>query len=129
MQIIEPVLGYSKPDNSTQPPLVPCGVFNAYSVISSPSSVVSQWESQRETYTWKLDATVTALGRGTLLLDVEVPELAAGSLDDAGQVGLGVVGLPPALYSKKPSVSTTAATTGALLRGERTRQVDGYPRT
>ncbi|KAH0294515.1 hypothetical protein KCU62_g315, partial [Aureobasidium sp. EXF-3399] len=34
---------------------------------------------------------VTALGSGTLLLDVKVTELATGSLDDSDLVGLGVV--------------------------------------
>lgn len=43
------------------------------------------------TYTRELDATVTALGSSALLLDVEVPELAAGGLDDADLVGPRVV--------------------------------------
>lgn len=43
------------------------------------------------THTGELDATVTALGSGTLLLDVLVSELAAGGLDDANAVGPCVV--------------------------------------
>jgi hypothetical protein len=43
------------------------------------------------THTRELDATVTALGSSTLLLDVEVPERAAGGLDDADLVGPRVV--------------------------------------
>ena len=43
------------------------------------------------THTRELDATVTALGSSALLLDVEVPELAAGGLDDADLVGPRVV--------------------------------------
>lgn len=44
-----------------------------------------------KTHARELDAAVTALHRGALLLDVKVPELAAGSLDDADLVALGVV--------------------------------------
>ena len=43
------------------------------------------------THTGKLDATVTALGGSTLLLDVEVPELTTGGLDDTDLVGPRVV--------------------------------------
>lgn len=43
------------------------------------------------THTRELDATVTTLGSGSLLLDVEVTELAAGGLDDADFVGPRVV--------------------------------------
>lgn len=43
------------------------------------------------THTRELDATVTTLGSGSLLLDVEVPELAAGGLDDTDLVGPRVV--------------------------------------
>lgn len=43
------------------------------------------------THTGELDAAVTALGSGTLLLDVQVSEVAARSLDDADPVGPGVV--------------------------------------
>lgn len=43
------------------------------------------------THTGELDATVTALGSSALLLDVEVPELTAGGLDDADLVGPRVV--------------------------------------
>ena len=43
------------------------------------------------THTGELDATVTALGSGTLLLQVKVPELAAGGLDNANLVRPRVV--------------------------------------
>ena len=43
------------------------------------------------THTGELDAAVTALGSSALLLDVEVPELAAGGLDDTDLVGPRVV--------------------------------------
>lgn len=43
------------------------------------------------THTGELDATVTALGSGTLLLQVKVPELTTRSLDDANLVGPRVV--------------------------------------
>lgn len=43
------------------------------------------------THTGELDATVTALGSSTLLLEVKVPELATGGLDDAHLVGPRVV--------------------------------------
>jgi hypothetical protein len=43
------------------------------------------------TYTRELDAAVTALGRGTLLLDVKVPVLATGGPDNADLVGDRVV--------------------------------------
>lgn len=38
------------------------------------------------TYTRELDAAVTALGSGTLLLDVQVPEVSTRGLDDADTV-------------------------------------------
>lgn len=43
------------------------------------------------THTGELDATVTALGSSTLLLQVKVTELTAGGLDDANLVGPRVV--------------------------------------
>lgn len=43
------------------------------------------------TYTRELDAAVTALGRGTPLLDVKVPVLATGGPDNADLVGDRVV--------------------------------------
>jgi hypothetical protein len=43
------------------------------------------------THAGELGATVTALGSSALLLDVEVTELAARSLDDADLVGPRVV--------------------------------------
>jgi hypothetical protein len=43
------------------------------------------------THTGELDAAVTALGSGTLLLQVKVPELTTRSLDDANLVGPCVV--------------------------------------
>lgn len=43
------------------------------------------------THTRELDAAVTALGSGTLLLQVKVPELTTRSLDDANLVGPRVV--------------------------------------
>lgn len=52
-----------------------------------------------KTYTAELGAAVTALGRSTLLLGVEVSQLAAGGLNDADFVGLGVVSV------KKPIAS------------------------
>ena len=47
--------------------------------------------SPEKTYAGELDAAVTALGSGALLLDVQVPELAAGGPDHADLVGDGVV--------------------------------------
>jgi hypothetical protein len=46
---------------------------------------------ERLTYTWELDATVTALWCGSLLLEVEVTELATWGLDNADLVGGGVI--------------------------------------
>ena len=46
---------------------------------------------QRSTHTRELDATVTALGSGTLLLQVKVTELTTRGLDDANLVGPRVV--------------------------------------
>jgi hypothetical protein len=43
------------------------------------------------THTGELNATVTALGSGTLLLQVKVPELTTRGLDDANLVGPRVV--------------------------------------
>lgn len=43
------------------------------------------------TYTRELDLAVTALGSRASLLDVQVSGVAAGGLDDADLVGLGVV--------------------------------------
>lgn len=51
-----------------------------------------------ETYTWELGAAVTALWSSTLLLEVQVSQLAAGSLDNADLVAASVVWHPPALY-------------------------------
>lgn len=48
-------------------------------------------ESLGITHTRELDATVTALGSGTLLLDVKVTELTARGLDDPNLVGPRVV--------------------------------------
>lgn len=56
----------------------------------------------RKTYTAELQATVTAFRRSTLLLGVEVSELAARGLDDADFVGLGVVS------AKNPTASVSA---------------------
>lgn len=52
---------------------------------------IANKEQKCSTYTWEFDATVAALGRGTLLLDVKVSELTTGSLDHADLVRLGVV--------------------------------------
>ena len=43
------------------------------------------------TYTWELDATVTALWCSALLLEVKVTELSTWGLDDADLVGGGVI--------------------------------------
>jgi hypothetical protein len=43
------------------------------------------------THTRELDTAVTALGSGTLLLDVQVTEVTTGGLDDADTVGPRVV--------------------------------------
>ena len=43
------------------------------------------------THTGELDTAVTALGSGTLLLDVQVAEVTTGGLDDADTVGPRVV--------------------------------------
>lgn len=48
-------------------------------------------KSTGSTHTGELDAAVTTLGSSALLLDVEVPELAARGLDDANLVGPRVV--------------------------------------
>jgi hypothetical protein len=45
------------------------------------------------TYTWEFDAAVTAFWGRTLLLDVEVSKLAAGGLDHADLVRLGIVSI------------------------------------
>lgn len=43
------------------------------------------------TYTWELDATVTALWCSALLLEVKVTKLSTWGLDDADLVGGGVI--------------------------------------
>lgn len=43
------------------------------------------------THTRELDTAVTALGSGTLLLDVQVTEVTTGGLDDTDTVGPRVV--------------------------------------
>lgn len=43
------------------------------------------------THTRELDTAVSALGSGTLLLDVQVTEVTTGGLDDADTVGPRVV--------------------------------------
>ena len=43
------------------------------------------------TYTWELDAAVTAFWCSTLLLEVKDTELATWGLDDADLVGGGVI--------------------------------------
>ena len=59
---------------------------------NSPENHIAQLRnSLGNTHTRELDATVTALGGGSLLLDMEVPELTAGGLDDADLVGPRVV--------------------------------------
>lgn len=68
------------------------------------------------TYTWELDATVTALGCGTLLLEVEVTELATWSPDNADLVGGRVVPVIEVSanahmpHSSRPSLSYRMAT-------------------
>ena len=47
-----------------------------------------RWTS---TYACKLDTTVTALGSGTLLLDMQVSKISTRGLDDADTVGPRVV--------------------------------------
>jgi len=51
------------------------------------------------TYTCELDTTVTALGGGSSLLDVQVAELTTWGLDHADLVGLGVVSDSTVQYS------------------------------
>lgn len=58
---------------------------NSHIVIRSTTRPIGS------THTGELDATVTALGSSALLLDMEVPELTAGGLDDANLVGPRVV--------------------------------------
>jgi hypothetical protein len=61
------------------------------------------------TYTWELDATVTALGCSALLLDVLISEFTTWGLDHADLVGLGVVSITQEQselvpnHSKEPS--------------------------
>ena len=55
------------------------------------SHIFRQKKSRRSTHTRELDATVTALGSGTLLLQVKVTELTTRGLDDANLVGPRVV--------------------------------------
>lgn len=54
-------------------------------------------DSRVGTHAGEFDATVTALGSGTLLLQVKVSQLAAGGLDHADLVGDRVVRLPSPL--------------------------------
>lgn len=54
----------------------------------------------RITHTRELDATVTTLGSGTLLLQVKVSQLTTGGLDDANLVGPRVVAI-----GRKPSIN------------------------
>jgi len=58
------------------------------------------------TYTWELDAAVTALWCSSLLLEVEVTELATWGLDNADLVGGGVV--PVITRVSRVSVSSSS---------------------
>lgn len=68
------------------------------------------------TYTWELDAAVTALWCGTLLLEVKVTELATWSPDNADLVGGRVVPVIEVsanahmLHSSRPSMWYRMAT-------------------
>lgn len=57
----------------------------------SPSLSGCKIRFRATTYTRELGATVTALGDGSALLDVQNSEVTTGSLDDSGPVGAGVV--------------------------------------
>lgn len=54
-----------------------------------------------KTYTRELGTAVTALGGSSALLDVQSSQLTTGGLDDAGEVGGGVV----AISKVSPSIS------------------------
>lgn len=63
------------------------------------------------THARELDATVTALGSSALLLQVKVPELATGGLDDANLVGPRVVP-----NQEKPSIWRSKKHKARLIR-------------
>lgn len=75
------------------------------------------------TYTRELGTAVTALGSSSTLLDVQSTELTARSLDDAGEVGGGVVArfsmsaLPLYLYNFE------------LVSGRRNSKIGGVKHT
>ena len=66
--------------------------------------------------TRELDATVTALGSSALLLDVEVPELAAGGLDNADLVGPRVVRVPSPVLQSVVRHFVCSRTSAALVK-------------
>lgn len=70
-----------------------------------------------KTYTWEFGAAVTALGSSSSLLEVQVSQLAAWSLDDADLVALGVVGHPPALFEFCQSISPPSSIVFAVSVG------------
>lgn len=75
--------------------------FPSVRTMSNPQRTIAQYRTipyeadknfdSRVTHTGELDATVTALGSSTLLLQVKVTELTTGGLDDANLVGPRVV--------------------------------------
>jgi hypothetical protein len=52
------------------------------------------------TYTWELDAAVTAFWCCAALLEVEEPQRTAGGLDDADLVGAGVVAVAEIMLAR-----------------------------
>lgn len=73
------------------------------------------------THTRELDAAVTALGRSTLLLDVQVAEVTTGGLDDANTVGPRVV--PKSTKREKKSAFVSVALTGVQYSVAKTENV------
>lgn len=67
------------------------GCVPTHTRTTQPRCKKSKPKSTGSTHTGELDAAVTTLGSSALLLDVEVPELAARGLDDANLVGPRVV--------------------------------------
>lgn len=77
--------------------------------LNPPKVPIPKCEYGYSTYAWKFDATVTTFWWRTLLLDVEIPKLAAGSLDHADLVRFGVVSGKEMIFSirrEAPSTST-----------------------
>ena len=64
-----------------------CAIFQLHHPPGCPNTQSYRTAIIGSTHTRELDTAVTALGSSALLLQVEITELAAGSLDDADLVG------------------------------------------